>query len=319
MRALSLLAAGLALALTAAAARAEAAFGPLLTPDGLADAVEAHDPLILDIRGGMTEDGRTVYETGHVPGAVFAPYRFFRGPETNPGEVPSEADLTRIFRILGVEKDRPAVIVHQGRDATDFGAAARVYWTLKSAGVREIAILNGGVAAWTEDGRPLETGETAVMPSEITVEISDRWLAAQADVEAAVKGEAEARLLDARPAEFRNGEAAHPAASRPGTLPRSDYFEHSGWFDDGPAIVDAAAARRLAEEQGLTGGAAPIVSFCNTGHWAATNWFALSELAGVENVKLYPESLVGWSNAGLEMDNVPTRLQALMHRLRALF
>ena len=41
-----------------------------------------------------------------------------------------------------------------------------------------------------------------------------------------------------------------------------------------------------------------LVSFCNTGHWAATNWFALSELAGVEGVKLYPESMVDWANSG---------------------
>jgi thiosulfate/3-mercaptopyruvate sulfurtransferase len=44
-------------------------------------------------------------------------------------------------------------------------------------------------------------------------------------------------------------------------------------------------------------GGVPIVSFCNTGHWAATNWFVLSEVAGIEGVKLYPESMVGWTQA----------------------
>ncbi len=45
--------------------------------------------------------------------------------------------------------------------------------------------------------------------------------------------------------------------------------------------------------------ASGAVSFCNTGHWAATNWFALSEMAGVKGVRLYPESMVGWTGAGL--------------------
>ena len=40
-----------------------------------------------------------------------------------------------------------------------------------------------------------------------------------------------------------------------------------------------------------------FVSFCNTGHWAATNWFVLSEIAGIEGVKLYPESMVGWTRS----------------------
>ena len=42
----------------------------------------------------------------------------------------------------------------------------------------------------------------------------------------------------------------------------------------GPAIIDGAAAKELAQENGLTEAEA-LISFCNTGHWAATNWFAL--------------------------------------------
>ena len=38
-----------------------------------------------------------------------------------------------------------------------------------------------------------------------------------------------------------------------------------------------------------------IVSYCNTGHWAATNWFVLSELLGYSDVTLYDDSMVGWS------------------------
>ena len=57
-----------------------------------------------------------------------------------------------------------------------------------------------------------------------------------------------------------------------------------------------------------------IVSFCNTGHWAATNWFALSELSGLKGAKLYPESMVGWSNADLPMDNTPSLWQNLLNK-----
>ena len=46
------------------------------------------------------------------------------------------------------------------------------------------------------------------------------------------------------------------------------------------------------------GGGGEQIAFCNTGHWAATNWFALSELAGYRNVKMYPGSLVDWTGAG---------------------
>jgi thiosulfate/3-mercaptopyruvate sulfurtransferase len=47
---------------------------------------------------------------------------------------------------LGIEADTPVVVVHAGANQTDMGAAARVYWTLKSLGVQDLALLNGGFA-----------------------------------------------------------------------------------------------------------------------------------------------------------------------------
>jgi thiosulfate/3-mercaptopyruvate sulfurtransferase len=307
-----MLAAVVALCMTPAAMAAEAVdLDPLIEPSGLEQLRAEADPLILDIRG----DG---YAEGHIPGAVHAPYPGFRGPAENPGQLLSDEALTEVFRRLGIELDRPTVVVHQGSDETDFGAAARVYWTLKSAGVSEIAILNGGMIAWTADGaRAVSTEATAPRPSDVTVSFSDRWLATQEDVLAVVEGGTQATLLDARPQSFWAGQEMHPAAARPGTLPQSEYFTHTGWFSS-PAIVDPAAARALAEKNGYAEDEA-LISFCNTGHWAATNWFALSELAGIENVRLYPESMVGWSNAGLPMDNVPGLLQNLWKQVADQF
>jgi len=302
----------LALALPAAA---QEGFGPLIDPQGLS-AATAKDaaPLVLDIRAGG-DDG---YGGGHIPGAVNAPYGLFRGPAENPGQLVPEDRLTEVLRGLGVTPGRPTVIVHQGSSITDFGAAARVYWTLKSSGVSQLAILNGGMNAWAAAGLPLSQDAVTPDASDITVTFSDGWLATEDDVLAIVEGRDDALLLDARPEEFWSGQTAHGAAARPGTLPQSKYFEHAGWFGGGPAIVDAEAARSLAAAQGFTG-EEQIVSFCNTGHWAATNWFALSELAGVENVKLYPESMVGWSNAGHEMANVPGLLQNLWSQIKGVF
>lgn len=303
-------AAAAALSLQPAAAQDGADFGPLITPDALSEARTGVDPLVIDIRA----EGSGGYGGGHIDGAVNAPYGLFRGPAENPGQLVPEERLTEVLRGLGVTPDRPTVVVHEGSSITDFGAAARVYWTLKSSGVSHLAVLNGGMQAWEAAGKPLSTEPAHPAPSDITVSFSDAWLATDRDVLAVVNGEHEALLLDARPEDFWAGREAHNAAAKPGTIPQSEYFTHSGWFRGGPAIIDAAAARELAAEQGFTA-RSEIVSFCNTGHWAATNWFALSELAGIENVKLYPESMVGWSNKGYEMANVPSLFQNLLDQV----
>ena len=299
-------------------AAAETRLSPLVTPAELSAALGAEAPLVVDVRAPGTADQAGTFAGGHIAGAVSAPYALFRGPEANPGQLPSEEELTRVLRSLGVTADRPTVIVHQGANETDFGSAARVYWTLKSSGVSNLAILNGGIAAWQAEGLPLTTDVVAPVPSDFTVAFSDRWLATEADVLAVVEGDATATLIDARPESFWRGDDAHAAAARPGTLPQSQYFTHSNWFRSGPAIVDPAAARTLAEEAGYTDDAG-LISFCNTGHWAATNWFALSELAGIENVRLYPESMVGWSNAGHPMDNVPGPLKRVWQQITDVF
>ena len=284
-------------------------FGPLVSAEELATVQSTINPLILDIRGDTVEDGR-------IPNAISARYADFRGPKENPGQLLTEEALTKLIRRLGIEATRPTVIVYQGRNESDFGAAARVYWTLKSAGVSKLAILNGGMNAWTKgDARPVIESAISPTPSTFSVKFNSAWLATRQEVLKIVESDSTVRLIDARPESFYNGEKAHPAAARPGTLPQSEYFTHSGWFSGGPAIIDSKTAQRLATKSGFKKGDT-LVSFCNTGHWAATNWFALSELAGIENVKLYPESLVGWSNAGLPMANTPGLIETLVKKVK---
>ena len=300
-----------------AMAQTGADFGPLLTAaevqalttgtDAGAEA-GAEAPLVLDIRG-------EAYGQGHIAGAVSAPYDSFRGPKENPGALVPEDKLEATLQQLGVTLERPVIVVHQGKDDSDFGAAARVYWTLKSSGVSQLAILNGGMAAWGAEGLPLETKANVPVPSEIDITFSDRWLATAEDVSAIVAGDRQARLLDARPEGFFEGRQAHAAMSRPGTLPGAENVVHSVWFDAGPQVMGATAASDVRARLGI-GTDEQVVAFCNTGHWAATQWFALSELAGVEDVKLYPESMVGWSQSGQDMDNTPGLFQNLLNQLR---
>lgn len=299
--------AALAIVSHGAAAAAENTFGPLIAPDALHAALPGDAPLILDIRGDA-------YAESHIPGAISAPYAAFRGPSDNPGQVVPEDQLEATLQGLGVTFEKPIAIVHEGDSDTDFGAAARVYWTLKSSGLTQLAILNGGMTAWEAANLPLDATAALPVPSSIDITFSDEWLAGTSDVASVVKGERDAVLVDARPASFYEGKEAHGAAERPGTLPGAQNVTHSVWFKDGKAIVDGAAASDLMATLGLRKDT-EIVSFCNTGHWAATDWFAMSELAGVPNVKLYPESMVGYSKTDNEMANVPGLFQNLLNKI----
>jgi thiosulfate/3-mercaptopyruvate sulfurtransferase len=301
--AVAALAMTLAMALTSLSAAADD-WKKLIEPAELANLINSTNVLVIDIRpqtGGKAGPG---YAEGHIPGAVSAPYGMWRGPKENPGKVMGDKALTELLRGIGAKRQRPTVVAHQGRDATDFGSAARVYWTLKSAGLKKIAILNGGVAGWWLSGGPLTDDPVVVTPSEIEATLSDKWMMTRRDVQKVGNGASKATLLDARPMPFHNGAKKHKAASRAGTLPGAQQLAHSTWFEESsPYLTAPESVLSRLRKAGVDAGDAPVVSFCNTGHWAATNWFAASELAGMKDVKLYPESMVGWSNAGGQMAN----------------
>jgi thiosulfate/3-mercaptopyruvate sulfurtransferase len=292
-----------------------AAAQPLVTPAELAARLNDPQLRIVDIRDGRNDAGQTPYDVAHIPGALPAPYSRWRGPKDNPGKLPDEAKLTQLVQRLGIDASTPVVIVYEGSSSTDFGSAARVYWTLKAGGVPNLAILNGGVKAWRAANLPLVTDVKQVAPSSFTVRIDPKYVATQEEV-ARLAGNDRVRLLDARPAPFFQGETRHVAAKTPGTLVGAKNVEHAVWFAKGSAaLLPAADVKRIAQEHGVQTDQ-PTVSFCNTGHWAATNWFVLSEVLGQKDVKLYPESAVGWSQAGLPMTNVPSRLQQFWLQLK---
>jgi len=294
----------------AAAAFAVAAAPALAAPEGwsvLLSPTELAELLQADRDGDIRVVQVSGAPGGYLPGAVDAPYAQWRGPAENPGALPELGQLHEVLERTGITAETPVVVVHGGTSQTDFGTAARVYWMLKSLGVEDLAILNGGVAGWKGAGLPVEAEAVAVAPANWTPELSDTWRVTSTELKTMIDSGEVANLVDARPPGFFEGLLWHDAAASPGTLPGSGNLTYEVWFE-GDTFVTPERARQIAEETGQTD--APLtVSFCNTGHWAAINWFALSELAGVENTRLYAESMVEWSQTGGQMINQPSRVQ----------
>jgi len=285
---------------------------PLLTPSEL-DAIRQQPAVrVIDIRPA------DAYAAGHIPGAVSAPYGQWRGPADNPGELPPVSRLAEVVRGLGVDSGTHAVVVSSGADATDFGASARVYWTLKYLGLKELSILNGGLKAWADAKLPQDQAPVTVAASGFQPQVDESLVATKEQVAAQV-GNPRTRLLDARPLDFYLGKTKAPTAQVPGTIKGAVNLENGKWFKPGTSIfVSADEARKIAA-QSLPEPADETISFCNTGHWAATDWFALSEVVGQKNVRLYPASLAEWSHdSALPMDNVPGRGSQILDKLKGL-
>lgn len=285
------------------------------TPQLAQQLAETEAVQIIDIRSWEE------YAEGHIPGAISAPYGQWRGPAHNPGQLSDNAYFEQLLRQLGLTAHQPIVVYSSGSDQTDFGAAARVYWTLKYLGLTELSVLNGGFAQWQQAKLAVSQNATQLPSSQLSVtNNADLVIFKDELAEKIAQQDSTYQLLDARPPNFYLGKIKAPTASTTGTIATADNTPFSQWFkEDDTRLRPTAEIKALVQNQGLDT-AAETVSFCNTGHWAAINWFVLSEVAEVPNVRLYPASLAEWTQAeeSLPMANTPSRLEQIKHKFSQL-
>jgi thiosulfate/3-mercaptopyruvate sulfurtransferase len=275
-------------------ARAESAT-PLVSTGWLKQHLQDPDVLVLDIRSAIDGGGTEAYQKAHIPDAIHSDYdkagwRVTRGGV--PFMLPTLPELEKLIGELGIDEDTHVVVVPAGVHYTDFGAAARTYWTLKVTGVAKVSILDGGFAAWSRDANATESGPSKPSPKIFTASLNKALLSEANEVQK-IEQTGGATLIDARPASFFAGKERAPAAKAYGHIPGAVNIDSATFYD--------SQTNRLKPQAELAATAAalpngPAVTYCNTGHWAATDWFVLSELLGRKDVRLYYGSMVDWTS-----------------------
>jgi thiosulfate/3-mercaptopyruvate sulfurtransferase len=272
------------------------------------------DPSVvtIDVRSAIDGGGAEAYAKAHIPGAVHSDYDKAGWRVTRNGVpfmLPTVAELEKLIGETGIDEDSHVVIVPAGVSATDFGAAARIYWTLKVAGHPSVSILDGGFAAWQAADYPVESGTAVPTPKIFTVHLDEHLLAQLAEVE----HNEHATLVDARPAGYFDGKEKAPMVQSYGHIPGAINLDSASFYDP--------ATNRLRPKDQLARIAArlpsgPVVTYCNTGHWAATDWFVLAAVLGRSDVRLYDGSMVEWvANPHRPIASARTRLDDLKKAL----
>jgi len=273
----------------AAPARAELP-EPLVSASWLAGELERPDLVILDMRSAEA------FDVAHVPGSIHSAYPDAWRTERNgvPWVLPAIADLEAYLSSLGVGNDTTVVLVPEGKDSTEFGVVSWPYWVLKYLGHDSVAILDGGWKAWQSDtSRPVEDGPSTPRPAKFTADLRPGILISTAEVAAKLGGPA--ALVDARPPSQYLGETKSGLAVRAGRIPGAINIPTASLFD-----ADAGRLKSRQDLAAIASAALPdrdqeIITYCNTGHWGSIDWFVLHELLGYSDVKLYEESMAGWT------------------------
>ncbi len=260
---------------------------PLIDAAALAAAIASRPPVILDVRwqlGG--QPGIEAYTAGHLPGAVFVDLeRELSGPPGPGGRhpLPDAADFAAAMRAKGVSRGRPVVVY----DAGGALSAARAWWLLRYFGHRDVAVLDGGLAAWQAAGYALTTAVAAPEPGDFEAVPGGMPIL---DAAGAGRLPSIGVLLDARAPERFRGER-EPIDPVAGHIPGAR--NRPATSNLAPDSRFLPAERLRADFAGL--GAHPgseVGAYCGSGVTAAQLVLAL-ELGGVA-AALYPGSWSEW-------------------------
>ena len=290
---------------------------PLIEPAELATRLDAPELRLIecgavyhalpDRRGFRAESARPLYDSGHLPGAVFVePIAELSDPASELHfTMPPPARVAEAFGRHGVGPG--AFVVLYCRDHNVF--AARLWWMLRSIGWDDAAVLNGGLVRWVAEGRPLTTAVRSHPPARLEARPRAGLFADRAAVRRAL-GDSRTVVVNALSTEQHEGRGG-VTYGRPGRIAGSVSVPARALTDPVThaylprerirAVLEAAGVLRRGDDPG----ARRAVTYCGAGIAASSDALLLT-LLGLEDVAVYDGSLEDWTrDPGSPMESGP--------------
>jgi thiosulfate/3-mercaptopyruvate sulfurtransferase len=243
--------------------------------------------------GKMVEivSGRQDYERGHIPGSAFVDMVADLTDRENKRfmfPMPPSAQFAVVMSRLGVGAGTHVVLYDRMVNIW----AARLWWMLRAFGFDNVALLNGGWAKWTAEGRPTSSRPAAYPPAEFVARIRPELIASKEEVKAAINNGTTCLVNALDPEEFvGRGPVRY---GRPGHIPSSVNVSFLGVLD---ANTNAYLPLDQIRQQFAAVGALEkdrVITYCGGGIAASSDAFLLT-LLGAKNVAVYDGSMTEWA------------------------
>jgi thiosulfate/3-mercaptopyruvate sulfurtransferase len=250
--------------------------------DWLAQSLDNPGMVVVDIRGPEQ------FNKGHIPGSVNAPFASWAIESNGLSlELPPDNVLLNLIGGLGIAKESAVIIVNRTDSDYSRADATRVAWTCILAGVKNVAVLDGGFSRWLKTNQRTTAGKGTTQPTAYDGKL-DRSLVASKDY--VLRKIGKSIILDVRMPEDYFGIASKEGHIRSAlNLPTPWAYASDGTLKS-EADLQAMAAGVIGKNK-----TKEIIVYCGVGGFASTWWFLLTHMLGYQNVKLYDGSMQEWT------------------------
>jgi thiosulfate/3-mercaptopyruvate sulfurtransferase len=264
----------------------------LVSTDWLAAHLAVPDVKVVDATWylpTMQRDAKAEHAAEHIPGAVYFDIDDIADSQSAlPHMLPDPVKFSSRVRKLGLG-DGTRIVVY---DNNRYSASARVWWMFRVFGHEDVAVLDGGLAKWRAEGRPVD--DRAVVPREahFTARLNSLLVRDLEQIRANLVTRRE-QVLDVRSAgRFAGTEPEPRAGLRSGHIPASLNLPYLDLIGPDGTLLSAADLRRRFAASGI-GLDKPIVTSCGSGVTACTAALALHQ-TGAPAVAVYDGSWSEW-------------------------
>ena len=247
----------------------------------------------------VVESGREQYEKSHIPNSSYidlqsdlsdkdSPYRF---------TMPDLKVLSENFKKVGIGENYHIVLY--SRNGTQW--SARIWWMLRSVGVDNVSILDGGFNEWVRLGLPTSDKILTFPKSNFNFKPRNEIFIDKEPVIKALEDK-NTKILNSLTEDIHKG--LNPRYGRPGRIPNSLNIPFHKLLD--PETGKFLRAEELLEifQKNKIGFENEIINYCGGGIAASLEAFVLYQL-GYKNLKIYDNSLSEWAideNLPMEKD-----------------
>lgn len=275
-------------------------FGPLVTTDWLDAELGAPDLRVLDCMvflhplsdgsNSRPESGRAAWTAGHIPGSAFVDLLDDVADVTSPWRfaLPSAERFAAAMSRVGVGEDTRVVVYCRDHNVR----AARLWWMLRAFGFDRAAVLDGGWAKWTREGRLVSTEPCRYPPGRFVPNPRPGLFLDKGSVRAAI-GEPSTCIINALSLEQHRGTGGVHYGRR-GAISGSVCVPARSLTDpESHSYLPLERLRAVFEATGAFD-RGRVITYCGGGIAASSDAFILHRL-GVVNVAVYALSMQEWA------------------------